>query len=661
MLNGLVIGGVSVLIGADASGLAKGAKNAEDRMKQLERTTSNIVHRMKTAFLALAGPAAIGALTKSSLDVIDAQSKLSRQLGGSLPAIQTLIRSADLAGISQDELAGAMGRLNRKIGEAMRDGLSPAADAFKKLGLSAKDLSGMDVDQRMIVIGNALQKAGYNAQQTADWLGQIGIRGGKFAAIFEGGAEGIAEAKKELDAFGVTMSSIDGQQIEIANDAMTIFGVAVRGLGNRLALTASVIMPKVAKAFKDWGMEGEGAGKMWEKVIDEIVVGLGVIPTIVHTVRVAWDGLMDFMVGSLNIFASAWDNTLGKLLFPIGQIKNDWGNASKTLAQPPNMEQWRAMWANMRKEAYETAKAQQAALGTGTGGDSTGLSSREAKAMQEKIDALKKSVAAEDEILRLQRDKNLKDLQEFEQAKQITVADANKVRAQIEADFNEKMDKLKYDKFGRDIMTENEQLAYKHEQQLALLKQFQDNQTYTTEEAERIRAGIEDKYRQKRLQNMASDWSSIASIVDTAMGAISGIMEDEGEKGFTVMKAIGMATALVKGFEASVSAYAHGAAIGGPALGASMAAIAAAGTAAIIAKMAGVGPKSKGTPTSGGGGGGGGGRGNQQSEASSAVSPQRSMVVSGFNPQEWMRGDMVRDVAKQLVQFQEDGGKVFIK
>ena len=664
-LNAMVIGGVSVLIGADASALVKGADTAEARMKALEKTTSNIVSRLKNAFLALAGPTAIGALIHSSLELIDTQSKLGRQVDGSLESIQALARVADLAGVSQDQLAMALGRLNRKLGEAQRDALSPAADAFRKLGLNVKDLVKLDADDRIGVIADRLKTLGYNASQTADWLGQIGIRGGKIAAIFENGSAPIKEASQELAKFGVTMSTIDGEQIEIANDAMTIFGVAVRGVGNQLALTASVIMPKVAKAFKDWGEDGEGVGKLWAKVIDDIVVGFGVIPHMIYNVRLAWDAFMDFVMGTLNIFAEGWNSTLGKFGMPLDHLKNDYGKLKDTLEAPLNAEEFRKWWAEQRTEAAKTAQAAKDARDALKGkdnADTSDISSKERKALQEKLIALKQAIANEDEVLRLNRDKQLKELAEFEQKKIIVGADAAKVRADIMSKFDDDMKKLKRAQFEDELMTENQRLDADHALKLKKLKEFEDAKTYTTDEAARIRQGLEEKYQLKSLETMSKQWSACASIVDTAMSAISSIMEDESEKGFTIMKAVAYATALVKGFEATVSAYAAGAATGIPGMGPIMAAVAAAGTAAIIAKMAGVGPKSKGTVTAGssGGGGGGGGGGGQQA-SSAPAQPTHSMYVQGLNPREWMRGDNVKAFAEELLQYQKNGGEVFFE
>lgn len=283
----------------------------------------------------------------------------------------------------------------------------------------------------------------------------------------------------------------------------------------------------------------------------------------------------------------------------------------------------------------------------------------ETEALKRRLDQVKQMIATEDEALKVQKERWLKDLEKFQAAELITKEEHSKLKLQVEEKFQKKLEELNFQKFQESYMTETELLARRQEKQLKDLEIFEKNKTLVEKVAGDTRMRLEQDQALKRLQLQANLYSGLASIVDTAMGQISGIMEDESNKGFTVMKAVAMATALVKGFEAVVSAYAFGAKIGGPPLGIAMAAIAAAGTGAVIAKLAGVGPKSGGTTA----GAVGGGAGSGSAEAASAQ-PQgginQTLTVSGINKNEWYSGEMVRDLAQKLIAFQRDGGKLVL-
>lgn len=287
------------------------------------------------------------------------------------------------------------------------------------------------------------------------------------------------------------------------------------------------------------------------------------------------------------------------------------------------------------------------------------VESAETQHMQRRLDHLRQMIATEDEALKVQRERYLKDLAAFQAAELITREEHAVLKRQVEEKFQKQLADLNFQKFQESFMTETELLARRQEQQLKDLETFEKNKTLIERTEGETRMRLEQEHALKRLQLQASLYSGLASIVDTAMGQIAGIMEDESQKGFTVMKAIAMATALVKGFEAVVSAIAFGNKVGGPVLGAAMGAIAAAGTAAVIAKLAGVGPKSGGT-TAGAISGGGGGAVTAATETQQSGGSNQTLTVSGFKANELYSGEMVRALAQKLVDFQRDGGKLVI-
>jgi len=666
MIDQVVVGTVAVLLRADASGLIKGSKDAEASLKSVEKVAANISNRVKVGVAAAFAAAATGIvlLTTRSLENIDVQSKLARQLGGSIEGIQVLTRTADLAGISQEELTKALERVQRKLGEAARDAKGEAADAFRRLGLSVSELSKMDVDKRMGAIADATKRLGLTTQQVADLLGQFGIRGGKIAALFENGSKAINDARSDLELFGVLVNKVQGEQVEMANDAVTVFKLAATGIANQLAVEVSTLMKITADGFRQFVSDAGGMQNIVAKVVEEIVVGFGVLPSIWYSARIAFDVMMDAIIGGLNLFADAWNATLGKISFSIDRIENTYGNLHKTLETPPDADGIRKWWQSQReaakKAAEESIKDRDALMGTNKG--NFGLGSKEMEGLQKRVLALKQAMADESEVLKIAREKQILEEQQLYEKGALSLQQHNEMKLKIEENYQQKRRELIWNSITSQYASEFEQLEHRNEELMKKVEEFEASQTISREEAEKARMEIGQKYALQYQQLLASTWSAVAGVVDTAMGQIKDIMQDESEKGFTIMKAIAYATALVKGYEAVVSAWATGEKTGIPGMGAVMAGIAAAGTAAVIAKLAGVGQNSKGTvsSTTGGGGGGGGGGGRAQQSAASQQSSNRTLFVSGLDKRGLFDNDTVRDLAQKLVEFQRDGGKVVV-
>ncbi len=98
-------------------------------------------------------------------------------------------------------------------------------------------------------------------------------------------------------------------------------------------------------------------------------------------------------------------------------------------------------------------------------------------------------------------------------------------------------------------------------------------------------------------------------------------------------------------------------------MGVTFAGIAAAGSAAMIAKIAGVNPGSGGGAASVSIPSGGGGGGDIGGAAAAPVqnAQQHSMIVSGIGARDLFTGTMVKDLAEKLLAFQRDGGKVVLE
>jgi len=331
------IGNVAVTVGANVSGFVAGMQTAANSTE----TLNNRIRASIGTFGAYAGAAAAGGaaliagLYQSAAETIDQQAKLARAVGASTAGFQGLAYAADLAGVNQEALAAASGKLNVKIGEAIQNGGASAA-AFERLGLSVKDLANMDADQRFAVIADRIKGLGMDSTTAGAALKEMGLKGEEMRQFMLDGGEQIRQASQDLRDFGVSLNDVETNKVEAANDAISRIGLVSKGVGNQIAVGLSpyiqVIAQRLADAakgshgFRDAIQDAIKTGVEWSGKLANVIHGLHVVLKAIE-VAVSFVGesfvtvfaaasqavaeSMDGVVGAVNIAISASNTLLG--------------------------------------------------------------------------------------------------------------------------------------------------------------------------------------------------------------------------------------------------------------------------------------------------------------------------------------------------------------
>ncbi|MDD9733100.1 hypothetical protein PVW46_24635 [Mameliella sp. AT18] len=249
------IGVLRALLSLDSAAFDKGTKRAKASMGGLQRSLSAAadsmgrVGRKLTTRVTLPLVGIAGAAVKSSLATVDAQSKMAQSLGTSTRSIQILTRAADRAGISTGELEQISRQLTKRLSEAAAGG-GPAAKALDRLGISVSDLADMDLDQKILKINKAIEDNVPAAERAAVATAIFGSRAGLVAGRLDPAT--IAAAAEEMEKFGVTVTELEADRIEEANDAISALGLVSRGLGNQLAVALAPVLKSIAETLADW-------------------------------------------------------------------------------------------------------------------------------------------------------------------------------------------------------------------------------------------------------------------------------------------------------------------------------------------------------------------------------------------------------------------------
>lgn len=240
------------------------------------------------AAFATVGIAAGIALTKMSMQNVDALAKVSDRLGIATQSLAGLQHAASIAGVENATLEKSLVKLAVGVSDAA-DGTGIAKDAFIELGLSAALLEKMPIDQQMLKVADAMQGVELQADKVRLATELFGARGVAVLNMLGGGSKNLIEMAKEADHLGIAINRVDAAKIELANDAVTKAKGVFTGLGNQLATAFSPIIGGVATEFYQAALDAEGFGNIGQDVATALVNGFGFV---LNTVQMVQHGML---------------------------------------------------------------------------------------------------------------------------------------------------------------------------------------------------------------------------------------------------------------------------------------------------------------------------------------------------------------------------------
>lgn len=244
---------------------------------------------------AVAAVAGISLMIARERDLIDEQAKVAQKLDTTYESMANLRRAGELGGVGFNTIETAGRTLNANIGKAIQ-GVTLQADAFERLGLSAQEVYDVPLDQRISMINKALNE-NVTASERAAVAGDIfGTRNA--AAIQQLDPGTIAEAARQVEIFGLNLSDVDAAKVEMANDAMSTFGLLTDGIGKQLTVELAPILKAVGEEFLNSAEEAGGLGNQVERAVEKSVNALSFIVDAGDGVGRAFSIAADTIVGT---------------------------------------------------------------------------------------------------------------------------------------------------------------------------------------------------------------------------------------------------------------------------------------------------------------------------------------------------------------------------
>ena len=701
------IGALTVIVGADITGLTSALGQADKHLDTVAgrmRGTVNTAGKLALAASA-AGAAVATALVARSMDAIDTQAKLARQLRATNAGLATLMRAGDLAGVGQEKMTIAVRQLDTAIGEAIQ-GTQEYKEAFDRLGLSAEAVSRLDVDQRIAAINRALKENVPAAERAAVAGALFGRRLG--LAMTEIDPETLGLARDEVVRLGLAVSEVDSTTIERANDQLSVLGKIAEGAGNRLAVAVAPIIDDITNRIRSMALETEGFKTTIDRAMQAAVNGAANVADVVQGLRVVLKGVElgfqlfgDSVLAIVGAIVKGWmeianlipgidikfeDSFLGILLDQsAARIKETKAELVALANQPmpgEGLKQWfDEVKARSNQVSEEVVRTRKAAAGMGEGGI------RLDPEAQKRLEAFRESLRTEEESERASHAARLAELNGFLQKRQVSqqefdellekeVARHRDALAQIDYDAAAEERALHEERMGRfqslrDELADEEKLeTERFEDKMRQLQEFRELEFSTEEEHKELMASLEEDHWQRSREIRERAITTIEQFQRASFRRqaqhLAGMITDmtanvtSGSRAmFNINKIAGIAQIALKTPEAIANAYTWGAAFGGPPAGAAMATLAGVamlaqmnqiraqqfgGGGGAAPSLAGATPATPVTPVASGSG-------------SSQAGPTTIVQLPGT---EFTSTRAVRDLFEKFIETQRDGGRLIL-
>lgn len=239
--GGALIGALRVTLGLDSAQFEAGTKRARQTAQRdaaaIQKSLDGLKGRMDAVFTGVAGSAILAA-GKKALDYASSLGEVAQQAGVSAKELQEYRYAASQAGVSSEQMDGALTKLTKTIGEA-KAGSKAQATTFRELGVAIQDANGRVYSAGEVIpkLADALSKVKDPATRARIEMELFGKTGQKLDTLLAGGSEALNNLRDAAQRLGVVLSD---RQIQSADDA-----------ADKLASVKQVLEARIAGVVSD--------------------------------------------------------------------------------------------------------------------------------------------------------------------------------------------------------------------------------------------------------------------------------------------------------------------------------------------------------------------------------------------------------------------------
>lgn len=260
-----VIGALRVNLGMETAEFTKGAKHAEDTLSKLHETLKEYAGKLAAAFAFEKIVEGI----HGSIEAMDMLGKTAQKVGIPVEELSKLSLAAKLADTSMETLASSTVKLSKNLELIVGGKGGNAGAALKAIGVSATDAHGRlkPTEQIMAEIAEKFHGMEDGANKTAIALALLGKAGAEMIPFFNQGNQGLEEAARLQERFGLTTQA-SADQAQLFDDNITTLKAAFDGLFRKVAIEMLPALNDLTNSFVSFVAEGSNAEAIGKNITD---------------------------------------------------------------------------------------------------------------------------------------------------------------------------------------------------------------------------------------------------------------------------------------------------------------------------------------------------------------------------------------------------------
>ena len=316
------IGSAALVLTTESSGLTSGLDKAASEAKSkisamaasvkghlggltdsAKSSMSQLGGFIKGGIAGLAAGFGAGAFSGaiSGIKELASAGKQAKSLGIASDQFMGLSEQMSKFGIEGEDVTKILGKMSVKVLEAAKGGDDKL---FRGLGLSAKELAALPIDQQFTRIADAVSKLGSPAEQAAAAMGIFEKKGIAILPMLQKGGKSIGDTTEEFKKMGLALGQSDMDKLLKAQQALPKLGQAWKGFSNTIlvaiapvveliASKLSMVLKRLAPVFQ-W--VGRVAAEYWgviADVLEEICTAVGEVISVIGDWIVSISGVGD--------------------------------------------------------------------------------------------------------------------------------------------------------------------------------------------------------------------------------------------------------------------------------------------------------------------------------------------------------------------------------
>jgi hypothetical protein len=217
---------VKIKLTAEDQGVAAAIKNLTTQLQSIKDKQAEVADStmdLASAFEGLVAVLGVEKLVEFGSEVFNAGVKiarLSQVTGVSTETLSVYAEAAKAAGGTAEEMQGGIQKLSTVLTLADQ-GSQRAAKALALVGLSAKDFNGLNADQKIKKVFDAIASLPPGLQKTAAAQKLLGDSSGELlAAVDSLAGDGFAKSREEAEKFGTLLSGDTARDLIITQEAI---------------------------------------------------------------------------------------------------------------------------------------------------------------------------------------------------------------------------------------------------------------------------------------------------------------------------------------------------------------------------------------------------------------------------------------------------------